>query len=406
MKVALLCIGDELLKGSTVNTNLAFIGEKLLQNGIIPELSLEIPDRRDSILKALDYAYSKADTVITSGGLGPTADDITKDSVAEYFGLPLEKKEEIERHLTAWWQKIHPGPPPIHWGRQAYFPAGADIIPNKIGSAPGIHLELNGKTIFMLPGPPVELHPMFEEGMLALIRNKTDEPVYASLLHVVGIGESIVEERTQPLLCGGLSVAYCASPGHVKLFFTSKDEALLNRTTKEAETIFAGDLLSKGVSTLPEEILKLLEAGKLTLATAESCTGGMISEKLTAIPGSSAVFLGGAATYSNELKKLFLGVSEQTLAAFGAVSRECAREMVEGICARTHADAGISVTGIAGPSGGTPDKPVGRVYIGVKLHDKTQILECNFRGGREQVRMQAVSRALNTLRKMLLETEQ
>ena len=405
MKVALLCIGDELLKGSTVNTNLAFLGERLLRIGIIPELSLEIPDRRDSILKALDYAYSKADTVITSGGLGPTSDDITKDSIAEYFGLPLERNEQIEAHLTAWWQKLHPGPTPLHWNRQAYFPAGADIIPNRFGSAPGIHLERNGKTIFLLPGPPAELHPMFEEGMLELIRKKQKEPVYASLTHVVGIGESIVEERTQPLLREGISVAYCASPGHVKLFFTSKDEALLNQTTEKARQIFAGEILSEGVSTLPEEILRLLENRKLTLATAESCTGGMISAQLTAIPGSSAAFLGGAATYSNELKQRFLGVRETTLASFGAVSRECAEEMVEGICARTGADAGISVTGIAGPSGGTPDKPVGRVYIGVKLHDKTRIFECNFRGGREQVRNQTVSRALNELRKLLLERE-
>ena len=403
MKVALLCIGDELLKGSTVNTNLAFLGEQLLRIGIIPELSLEIPDRRDSILKALDYAYSKADTVITSGGLGPTSDDITKDSIAEYFHLPLEKNEQVEAHLTAWWQKLHSGPVPFHWNRQAYFPAGANIIPNRFGSAPGIHLEWNGKAIFMLPGPPAELHPMFEEGMLERIRKKRKTPVYASLTHVVGIGESIVEERTQPLLREGISVAYCASPGHVKLFFTSKDELLLNQVTREARELFAGDILSEGVSTLPEEILRLLEKRQFTLATAESCTGGMISAQLTAVPGSSAVFLGGAATYSNRLKQLILGVSETTLAKFGAVSRECAKEMVEGVCSRTGADAGISVTGIAGPSGGTPDKPVGRVYIGVKLHDTTRIFECNFRGGREQVRNQTVARALNELRKLLLQ---
>ncbi len=405
MKVALLCIGDELLKGATVNTNLAFIGERLLRNGIIPELSLEIPDRRESILKALDYAYSKADTVITSGGLGPTSDDITKDTIAEYFGLPLEQNAALEKHLTSWWRKLHSGPAPLHWERQARIPAGAEIVPNRFGSAPGIHLERNGKSIFLLPGPPAELHPMFEDEMLKKILEKREETLHASLTIIVGIGESIVEERTQPLLRDGISVAYCASPGLVKLFFTSRDEALLNETTAEAKKIFAGDTLSDGITSLPAEVLRQLERKKLTLATAESCTGGMISAQLTAIPGSSAAFLGGAATYSNDLKRLFLGVRETTLAQFGAVSRECATEMVEGICARTGADAGISVTGNAGPAGGTPDKPVGRVYIGVRLHETTRILECNFRGGREQVRMQTASRALNELRKLLLEQE-
>ena len=161
----------------------------------------------------------------------------------------------------------------------------------------------------------------------------------------------------------------------------------------------------ENIDELASRVIEIFREKGLSLALAESCTGGMISAQLTAIPGSSAVFLGGAATYSNELKQLFLGVSETTLSKFGAVSRECAKEMVEGICARTGADAGISVTGIAGPSGGTPDKPVGRVYIGIKFQSTTRIFECNFRGGREQVRNQTVSRALNELRKLLLERE-
>lgn len=404
MKTALLCIGDELLKGSTVNTNLAFIGDRLLANGIIPELSLEIPDRRDDILRALDYAFSRADTVITSGGLGPTADDLTKESVAEWFGLPMIRRPEAERAIREYWGRISSSAAPIHWTRQAEIPEGAEILPNGFGSAPGIHLERDGKSVFLLPGPPRELQPMFEHSVLPRLKSMRTEPVYTDLLRIAGIGESEVEDLLEPCLTQGISAAYCAMPGLVKLFLTSKDEMLLKRTAADARGLFRANVLPPDVTSLPQEVLRLLEQKKLLLATAESCTGGLISEQLTAIPGSSSVFLGGVASYANELKMRFLGVSPETLEQFGAVSRECAEEMVRGICSRTHSDAGISVTGIAGPGGGTPEKPVGLVYIGVRLHEKTVVLECHFKGGRDQVRERTAAKALNTLRTMLLES--
>lgn len=404
MKTALLCIGDELLKGSTVNTNLAFIGDRLLANGIIPELSLEIPDRRDDILRALDYAFSRADTVITSGGLGPTADDLTKESVAEWFGLPMIRRPEAERAIREYWGRISSSAAPIHWTRQAEIPEGAEILPNGFGSAPGIHLERDGNSVFLLPGPPRELQPMFEHSVLPRLKSMRTEPVYTDLLRIAGIGESEVEDLLEPCLTQGISAAYCAVPGLVKLFLTSKDEMLLKRTAADARGLFRANVLPPDVTSLPQEVLRLLEQKKLLLATAESCTGGLISEQLTAIPGSSSVFLGGVASYANELKMRFLGVSPETLEQFGAVSRECAEEMVRGICSRTRSDAGISVTGIAGPGGGTPEKPVGLVYIGVRLHEKTVVLECHFKGGRDQVRERTAAKALNTLRTMLLES--
>lgn len=361
MKIALLCIGDELLKGSTVNTNLAFIGDRLLANGIIPELSLEIPDRRDDILRALDYAFSRADTVITSGGLGPTADDLTKESVAEWFELPMIRRPEAERAIREYWGRISSSAAPIHWTRQAEIPEGAEILPNGFGSAPGIHLEQDGKSVFLLPGPPRELQPMFEHAVLPRLKSMQTEPVHTDLLRIAGIGESEIEDLLEPYLIPGISAAYCATPGLVKLFLTSKDEMLLKRTAADARGLFRANVLPPDITSLPQEILRLLKQKKLLLATAESCTGGLISEQLTAIPGSSSVFLGGVASYANELKMRFLGVSPETLERFGAVSRECAEEMVSGICARTRSDAGISVTGIAGPGGGTPEKPVGLV---------------------------------------------
>ena len=405
MKTALLCIGDELLKGSVLNTNLAFLGEILLKNGILPECSIEIPDRAESIRSALDYAFSLASVVITSGGLGPTADDITKETIADYFGVPLENDLELENHLKESWARTHQTPLPYHWLRQSMVPRGAVILPNKVGSAPGLLLKKEGRTLFMLPGPPVEQAPMLLESVIPRLTAALDEPLYSALLHVVGIGESAVEEKVKPILHDGLSAAYCASPGHVKLYFTSRTESVIREAVKESNRIFAGDILTTGAQNLAEEVLNLLGEKKLMLATAESCTGGLISGALTAIPGSSNVFLGGAATYSNELKMKFLGVREETLAQFGAVSMPCAKEMADGICARTGADAGISVTGIAGPGGGTPEKPVGLVYIGASLSGKTIVKECRFHGGRDRVRASAVSFALNLLRKMLIGKE-
>ena len=404
MEVALLCIGDELLKGSTVNTNLAFLGEKLLENGIIPKLSLEVPDRDADIRGALDYAFSRADIVLTSGGLGPTADDLTKSAVANWFGVPLIRRPEAEHAVQEYWHKLHSGTAPVHWIRQAELPEGAEAIPNGYGSAPGIHLERNGKTIILMPGPPSELQPMFTDSVLPLLKTKQTDRVYTDLFRIAGIGESEVEDLLEPHLVPEVSAAYCAQPGLVRLFLTSKDEALLKRVASEARELFRANVLPAGVTSLPEDVLRLLEAKKLMLATAESCTGGMISEQITAVPGSSNAFLGGVNSYANEIKMRFLGVSEETLRTVGAVSRECAEEMVNGIADRAKADAAISVTGIAGPGGATPGKPVGLVYIGVRLHTKTVILECHFRGGRDQVRERTAAKALNTLRTMLLES--
>ena len=192
MKTALLCIGDELLKGSVLNTNLAFLGEILLKNGILPECSIEIPDRAESIRSALDYAFSLASVVITSGGLGPTADDITKETIADYFGVPLENDLELENHLKESWARTHQTPLPYHWLRQSMVPRGAVILPNKVGSAPGLLLKKEGRTLFMLPGPPVEQAPMLLESVIPRLTAALDEPLYSALLHVVGIGESAV----------------------------------------------------------------------------------------------------------------------------------------------------------------------------------------------------------------------
>ena len=246
MEVALLCIGDELLKGSTVNTNLAFLGEKLLENGMIPKLSLEVPDRDADIRGALGYAFSRADVVLTSGGLGPTADDLTKSAVANWFGLPLVHRPEAERAVRMYWHKLHSGTAPAHWTRQADLPEGAEAIPNGYGSAPGIRLERNGKMIILMPGPPSELRPMFTDSVLPLLKAKQTERVYTDLLRIAGVGESEVEDLLEPHLVPEVSAAYCAQPGLVRLFLTSKDDALLKRVAAEARELFRADILPAG----------------------------------------------------------------------------------------------------------------------------------------------------------------
>lgn len=407
MHIALICTGDELLKGATVNTNLAFLGGKLLEIGIIPEVSLEIPDSREAIREALDYAFSKADTVLLSGGLGPTDDDRTKSAVAEWFGVPLIRRPEAEQTVRDYWKNRHSGIAPIHWIRQAEIPEGAQVLPNGFGSAPGIRLNRNGKTVFLLPGPPSELQPMFERSVLPLLterEEKEEKRVHTALFRIVGIGESEIEDRLEEQLDPEVSAAYCASPGMVKVFLTSGSREKLEKMEGIVRDLFQKESLPDGVLSLPQEVLRLLGKRKILLATAESCTGGLIAEQLTEIPGSSEHFLGGVVSYANDLKMHFLGVSRETLEQVGAVSRECAEQMVNGIAERTGADAAISVTGIAGPGGGSPEKPVGLVYIGVRLHAKVLVLECHFPGSRSQIRARTAAKALHTLRTLLLES--
>lgn len=408
MELSVICIGDELLKGATVNTNMASIGEALLGIGVIPKLEVCVPDAREPLLEALDFALLKSDFVITSGGLGPTADDITKNVVAGRFGMPLVESKEVVEDISSHWKKLKRGPMPPRLLSQALVPEGAQILPNRCGTAPGLLIPApGGKAVLMLPGPPAELVPMFREQGIPVIRARLESPLHAKLLHVVGVPESTVEDRMLPLITGfpALSVAYCASPEHVRVFLTSRDPELVNSKAHEVAALFQGELLSPGFNSLPEELLALMRESGLKLAVAESCTGGSIAESLTAIPGSSDAFLGGVVSYSNDVKASMLGVSQETLKSKGAVSEECAREMVEGVCARFGAGAGMAVTGIAGPSGGSSAKPVGLVFAAAKCGGRVLVKEWNFRGGREQIRKRAAAAAMNMLRRLCLKLD-
>ncbi len=402
MKLAVICTGDELLKGSIQNSNLAFLGSVLLENGIVPELSLEVKDTPSDIGFALSAAFSRADTVIMTGGLGPTADDVTKESAAAFFGRTLAEDGPAAAALQRAWNSLKRGDIPSRFLNQAMVPEGSETIPNRFGTAPGVRIsdEKHG-TLYMLPGPPAEMEPMFAKQVLPELLEKLDRRVHSCLLYVAGVPESLVEERMLPVIGPGVNVAYCASPGLVKLFLSGTDPELVGAKVARAKEIFRDELLSPGVAHPAGEAVRLLRRRGFTLATAESCTGGWIAKEITAVPGASDVFKGGVVSYANELKHEFLGVSEETLSSCGAVSAECCTEMLNGICGRAKTECGIAVTGIAGPGGGTIEKPVGLVFIGAKAGDKFEITENHFRGGRDQVRAHSVARGLNLLNRLL-----
>ena len=412
MNISVLCIGDELLKGVTINTNQSYIGQQLLSMGIIPESSLVVPDDKIAIIKALDYLFSFSDMVITTGGLGPTADDMTKGVVAEYFGLELVCDELAVENLKYFWGKRYDNKKfPEHILEQAMVIDSCDVLQNSQGTAPGMWLKQynskqHGRTryVVMLPGPPREMQPMFTKLVMPKLKNILGEHSYNKLFFIAGMAESIVEKMMKPVIdsCSELSVAYCASFDGVKLFLKSASESELGSAVEQVKKIFSDTILPDNEIDLPAEIVRLLKEKHMQLATAESCTGGKIASRITDIPGSSSVFPGGLVVYCNDWKQSELGVSSETLQQYGAVSKECVTELVNNLCTKFSTEAGIAVSGIAGPTGGSNEKPVGLVYIAVKVNDRLSVERYEFTGNRDAVRGRATSKALNTLRSMIL----
>lgn len=420
LNIAVIGIGDELLKGFTVNTNLSDIGHEMTNAGLIIKESAVIPDNPKVIIEMVERLLEHGiDIIITTGGLGPTIDDLTKQTLAEYLNRPLIKDDGIVESLKKYWS-VRNVPMPDAVLSQALIPAGAEWFPNEVGTAPGIFIKLdvdkekyNLKKIadvagslpcvIMLPGPPAELKPMFKNYVLPFLEKLEPKKRYTETINVSGLPESIVEARTKDIIKASpeLSIAYCASPENVKVYLSGENKSLLKKTKKALEEVLADRLLPDGITSPAEHIVKLCQDKCLTLACAESCTGGMIAAAITDIPGASQIFKGSIVSYSNEWKNNILKVPEKILIENGAVSKECAEAMVENLCKHYSCDAGISVTGIAGPGGGSAEKPVGLVYIGVKLKKKILIRQYNFPGGRDRIRRRTVATALNILVDMI-----
>jgi nicotinamide-nucleotide amidase len=410
MKAEILSVGTELLLGDILNTNAQYIARELANIGVNVFYQSVVGDNPERLKNAYNIAINRADIVITTGGLGPTKDDLTKEIAAEYFNKKLVLDEKSFDELMSYFRKVEKIPSENN-KKQAYFPEGCIIVENHNGTAPGCIIEDKGKCAILLPGPPKEMKPMFQESIVPYLKQFQDGTLVSKVLRITGIGESIVDSKIGYIIDRqkNPTVAPYAKDNEVHLRITAKgnneEEALelITPVEKEIRTVLDNiNIYGVDQETLEEAIAKILIENNFTIATAESCTGGLIAGKLVDYPGISKVFLEGAVTYSNDAKMNRLGVKESTLKEFGAVSSQCAAEMAEGIARTSGTSIGISTTGIAGPEGGSEEKPVGLVYIGMYMFGKVITKKLNFVGNRQKVRDRATFTTLDLLRRELI----
>ncbi|MDD4844035.1 MAG: competence/damage-inducible protein A [Anaerotignum sp.] len=409
MRAEILSVGTELLLGDILNTNAQYLAKELAALGIELYYQTVVGDNPKRLEETLYHAFSRADLVITTGGLGPTDDDLTKETAVKYFDEPLVLDEKALEQIQVIFDRM--GKEMTENNRkQAFVPENNGVVMyNANGTAPGIIIEKDGKIIIMLPGPPKEVVPMFENQAKPFLARKQEYTFISRVLRVASVGESAMEAMVKDLIDAQINptIAPYAKDGEALLRITAKakDEAEANRLIDPVATALKERLgksvYAEGETNMETEVAKLLVAQKKTIAVAESCTGGEISSQLVRFPGISEVFLEGCVTYSNEAKMKSLGVSEETLAKFGAVSKETAIEMAEGIAKAAGAQIGIATTGIAGPDGGSKDKPVGLVYIGLYNNGIVEAKEFHFAGNRNKVRERATFQALDWLRRKL-----
>ncbi|UWD47827.1 competence/damage-inducible protein A [Clostridioides difficile] len=412
MKAEIISVGTEILLGDIVNTNSQFLAKELAALGIEVYHQSTVGDNKQRLLECFDESLKRSDLVITTGGLGPTGDDMTKETAAEYFGQELELHKPSLEVLESFFVKTGKKMAKNNM-KQVYFPKDAIVLKNNNGTAPGAILKKDDKSIIVLPGPPREMKAMFNESVKPYLQQFTKEMLVSKTLRLYGIGESnleleildIIDEQTNP------TVALYAKELEVTIRITAKaeneklafelikpvEEKIKDRVGKYVYT--EGDIsVSEGESALEDAVSKLLVEKNLTIAVAESCTGGLVSSSLINYPGISSVFLEGCVTYSNEAKMKRLGVKKETLEDFGAVSEQTAIEMAEGVAKGLGANIGISTTGVAGPGGGTEEKPVGLVYTAIYINGKTIVKKNIFNGDRRKIRLRATRDLLNELR--------
>jgi nicotinamide-nucleotide amidase len=407
--IDLITIGDELLLGLTRNGHLTYLGEQLAFRGAAPNRNIVCRDEAGEIRANFELAWSEADIVITTGGLGPTSDDRTRDIIAEVLELELLYSQDVEDAIRERFRSFS-STMGVNNKKQAYYPDGADIIMNAQGTAPGLWLEKDGKLLIMLPGPPRELNPMFENQILPRL---SEEGRLADAAQIIsfqtsGIGESSLELELDPILNPheDINVAFCAHYGTVDVRLSSiTGDSSLDFVRELAESCIQkleSHFLTHGIRGITPVILDLLRDRQETIAVAESCTGGLLGAALTAVPGSSDVFQGGTITYTNQAKHEILGVAQSDLDQYGAVSEQVARAMAEGVREKLHSTWALSTTGIAGPGGGTSEKPVGTVFVGMAGPDGSFAKQLDLRGNRGIVRERTVGVAQDILRRRLL----
>ncbi len=419
LQVELITIGDELLLGFTIDTNAAHISRTLAEAGVAVVRRTTVGDEADKIASAVREALDRTGAVITTGGLGPTSDDLTKPSIARIFGRKMELDEEIAAALERRWKSRFPaGKFPATNRVQAEIPEGAEILTNRHGSAPGIWLEdEKGRWVAMIPGVPREMRGMLADALLPRIKAlgaDSDSAVVSRTLRTTGIAESAIAELLGPRVLGdpgtelgSLPLAYLPGIAGVDLRVTAKGlprdraEELVGEAILKLRDRVKAYVYGEGDTDLAAVILDQCRAANLKLAVAESCTGGLLGERITNIPGSSEVFLGGVIAYHNDVKRDLLGVPAEELARFGAVSEEVVLRMATGVQTKWAADIGIAITGIAGPGGGTPEKPVGLVWIAVAVRE-AKARRFQMIGDRAEIRERAAQAALEMVRRTFL----
>lgn len=412
---AIVAVGSELLTPSRIDTNSLFITERLNELGIDVVMKAVVGDDRAGLAHVFRTVLDRADLVVFSGGLGPTDDDLTREAVADVLGRELREDPAITERLRARFaSRGYTGPMPENNRRQAMVPAGAQVLENTTGSAPGLWLEEPDRAIALLPGPPRELRPMLEALLAGRLRERAaGGALMRRVLKIAGRIESQTDEELHPLYVEWerwsppVAATILAALGQIELHLSTRADSeeaasrLLDRAAQEACGILGADVFSADGRSMEEVVGELLASRGLRIALAESCTGGFLTSRLTDIPGSSRYVERAVVTYSNEAKIELLGVPASAIDEHGAVSEVVAAAMASGIRERAGVDIGVGVTGIAGPGGGTPDKPVGTVVIAVALRDAVESRRFRFHGERNQVKFQASQAALDMIRRRL-----
>ena len=410
MPIAVICTGTELLKGGCCNTNMQLLGNKLTANAVYPAIELSVGDHADELCFALSCALKAADTVIVSGGLGPTSDDITLHTVARFFGVNTIEVAELKEKVKKCWAMRHNSHCPKFQYKQAMIIEGGKYFDNPAGVASGIGFTTvyaeKLRHIYLLPGPPTEFETVLDNGMLREIIDLHSRKLYTNGFFVCGTGEVMVAKCVEPLLKDlPLEIAYTAMPGGTKLFLSGTDHCTVDAAVNQARSVIGPNALEAGCFDLPSAILKKLNSLNMSFGTAESCTGGLVADSIVSLPGASAIFRGGIVSYANEVKHLLLDVPDDILQNYGAVSAQCAQAMARGACKTLNCQCSVSTTGIAGPDGGTPEKPVGLVYVGACIDGLTAVKELHLRGNRKMIRERAAAGALQLLWELLMRPE-
>jgi len=406
----IITIGDEILFGHIIDTNTQWLGQELTAIGIMPKKKTSVADAKSDIIDALSLAHQRADLIVITGGLGPTKDDVTKEAICEYFETKLQVHPEALQFVSAFFEKR--GRPMIESNiKQAWLPENCTYIENQWGTAPGMWFEKEGRIYISLPGVPFEMKNLMKHTLLAKIKAYfSPQVIMHKAIRTVGIGESFLAERIaswEDALPAHVKLAYLPSLSGVKIRLTATGatttelEQLLDRQIKEVFPIIREFVYGFDDDELEEVLGQSLTDADESIAVAESCTGGNVAARITRFPGSASYFLGGVVSYSNEMKMNVLSVKSETLEAHGAVSEQTAIEMAEGVRKVAGSTYGLSTTGIAGPGGGTPEKPVGTVWIACASPESTITLKLNLAGDRKQNIEMTTVHVLNLLRKTM-----